>query len=87
MTAFPKQVRIRNNATLNEIRKKPCAACRRPGPSDPHHVKSRGAGGGDTSDNLLPLCRRCHQEWHRIGIESFTEKYPAIQRWRKEVGK
>ena len=48
-----------------------CAACGYPAPSDPAHVRSRGAGGharlpnGD--GNLLPLCRICHTEQHSGG--------------------
>ena len=31
-------------------------------PIDPHHIKTRGAGGGDTLDNLVMLCRvPCHE--------------------------
>ncbi len=34
------------------------------GPLDPHHVISRGAGGGDTEDNVILLCRNHHQQAH-----------------------
>jgi 5-methylcytosine-specific restriction endonuclease McrA len=27
---------------------------------DAHHVKKRSAGGADTLDNIVSLCRRCH---------------------------
>ena len=27
---------------------------------DPHHIKTRGAGGGDTRSNLISLCRGHH---------------------------
>lgn len=55
-------------------RRLPCAACGRPGPSDPAHVISRGAGGGDRG-NVIPLCKSdprtgyvgCHEEQHRKG--------------------
>ena len=35
--------------------------CRRPVRLDLHHVERRSAGGADTSDNLLALCRVCHR--------------------------
>lgn len=47
---------------------------------DPAHVRSRGAGGGDWA-NVVGLCSTAgtreghHQEQHRIGIESFCERY------------
>lgn len=55
-------------------RRLPCAACGRPGPSDPAHVISRGAGGGDRG-NVIPLCKNdlktlhegCHQVQHQRG--------------------
>jgi hypothetical protein len=42
--------------------------------SDPHHVRSRGAGGHDKS-NLVPLCRIHHTELHAIGRLTFEDKY------------
>lgn len=42
--------------------------------SDPHHVKTRGAGGID-ADNLVPLCRYHHDEVGRIGSISFQVQY------------
>ena len=41
----------------------------------PHHKKSRGAGGGDTSDNLMALCSTHHLEVHNLGKISFMKKY------------
>jgi hypothetical protein len=42
----------------------PCHVCeRRPG-VDPHHVIFRSGGGGDVPDNLLWLCRPCHDDLH-----------------------
>lgn len=61
----------------------PCAACGHPGPSDPAHVRSRGAGGKDRA-NVIPLCKTntrkgregCHQQQHRLGWCSPTTLYP-----------
>lgn len=33
-------------------------------PVDVHHLKFRSMGGGDTTDNLLCLCRACHALVH-----------------------
>jgi hypothetical protein len=56
------------------------------GPIDPHHVRTRGAGGFD-AENLVALCRFAHSELHQIGRHSFARKYgvdlPAVAagRW------
>ena len=44
-------------------------------PCDVAHVRSRGSGGGDEPENVMPLCHRHHMEQHTIGIKSFAEKY------------
>lgn len=41
------------------------------GPIDPHHVVSRGAGGGD--EQVAPLCRNAHTHVHSMGVDSFNE--------------
>ena len=45
-------------------RSRPCCICGAPPPSDPHHVRSRGAGFADYledgSGNVVPMCRGCH---------------------------
>lgn len=43
-----------------------CELCSRPG-ADPHHVLSRGMGSAtrlDVRENLLCLCRACHDRAH-----------------------
>lgn len=61
------------------VRHLPCLVCAKDGWSDPAHVRSRGASAGawlESGDgNLVPLCRRHHEEQHRIGILSFQERY------------
>jgi hypothetical protein len=44
------------------IRALPCDLCGSPPPSDPHHARSRGAGG--TAKHLIPLCRKHHRRIH-----------------------
>jgi len=62
-----------------------CIVCHSLAP-DPHHIKSVGAGGDDTPDNILPLCRIHHSEAHTIGRKSFYYKYkPIIDNFRKSI--
>ena len=51
----------------------PCCICRAPPPSDPAHVRSRGAGGKDK--DTVPMCRQHHQDQHQIGIKTFQRIY------------
>jgi len=61
----------------DHVRALPCCACGAPGPSDPAHVKSRGAGGharlDDGAGNLIPLCRPCHTRQHAQGWAAVLE--------------
>ncbi len=41
----------------------------------PHHMRTRGAGGGDEPGNLLALCHAHHVEAHTMGVMSFADKY------------
>ena len=75
------------NDSVEVARKSPCLACKKPGPSDPHHVTHRGAGGGDTEDNLMPLCRKCHARWHQEGISKFLWRYPHVKEWLMQKGR
>ena len=44
------------------------------GPIDPHHIKSRGAG-GKNEGNTVGLCRRAHDQFHTMGAKSFPLAY------------
>jgi hypothetical protein len=81
--------RFVNETLLEFVRSLPCTVCHA-SPSDPHHVKTRGAGGQDHLDNLMPLCRKHHVEWHQGGPSKMFRKYPQLHNWvvnenRKDV--
>lgn len=48
-----------------------------------HHIKARQEGGDDTLDNLIPLCGKCHREWHEregsIDFRRWLDSLPS--RW------
>lgn len=71
---------------LAKVRAQHCLVCGTT-PSDPDHVTTRGAGGGDLRDNLMPLCRRHHEERHRKGIASLVNLYSGVYRWMVEMGR
>lgn len=74
---FPKPQRQIDDDFLAFVRSKTCAACGAHSP-DPHHLRSRGAGGSDRT--CVPLCRAHHSDWHAFGPVSFAEKH-SIDLW------
>jgi hypothetical protein len=75
---IPKPRRIKDSQLLTEVRGSPCCICGRP--ADPAHIKSRGSGGNDVPENIVPLCRVHHTLQHALGWKRFTEKYP-VRTW------
>lgn len=71
---------------IDFVKTLPCLCCTA-SPVDAHHVTHQGAGGGDIATNLMPLCRRAHQEWHKIGPYKMCEKYPSILEWLIRAGR
>lgn len=51
-----------------------------------HHVKTRGAGGGDEDWNLLPICRRCHVDIHKAGLYTFSRRHRRVFEWLIKKG-
>jgi len=49
---------------------------------DPHHIKGRGYGGSVKPSDLftMPLTREEHDDFHRIGWESWEAKHNVDQR-------
>jgi len=86
------RLRQRNSARLARLRAKqfgaqadlcrglPCYVCRAPAPSDPAHVRTRGAHGQDRA-NVVPLCREHHLQQHAYGIASFEARMSARYGW------
>ena len=73
---FAKRVRLYEKQfgkKADWIRSLPCSACGAGAPSDPAHMRSRGAGG--TSEHLVPLCRMCHIDQHNRGIKTFFAEH------------
>lgn len=84
-----KRKRTHDPHYLAEIRKCPCLACGKEAPSEAHHIRSRGNGGGDDWFNIMPLCRMCHTQgqnaWHR-GKRNFFLAYPHVKEYLKKLG-
>jgi hypothetical protein len=63
---YPKPKTFRSKKYLDFIRGKPCLACGKPAPSDPHHENLGfcGAGMKAPDTHTVPLCRECHRKHH-----------------------
>ena len=66
----------------------PCVACgeSKDGFVTFHHVKTRGSGGNDNPENLMPLCAWCHHLIHKIGTVEMSKKYESINNWLVKNG-
>ncbi len=45
----------------------------------PHHIRTRGAGGGDEAGNLLALSWEKHREIEKGGTTRFCERHPWLR--------
>jgi hypothetical protein len=59
-------------------RRLPCCVCG-DSPCDPHHLKSRGAGGTDR--DTVPLCRTHHDMAHQMGAVTFWSLHQLDSEW------
>ena len=62
-----------------------CIVCGANNP-DKAHIKTKGSGGSNDSNNIMLLCRVCHVEQHKIGIITFIEKYESVKENLKTKG-
>jgi 5-methylcytosine-specific restriction endonuclease McrA len=64
--------RVKDTDALRRFRlehmNEPCFDCElRPG-TEAHHVRFRSQGGDDDPENLVLLCKSCHDARHGIGV-------------------
>lgn len=61
----------------------PCVACGidHTEGNEFHHVRTRGAGGGDEAFNMMTLCHRDHTLVHNIGLITFSKRFPKVHDW------
>jgi hypothetical protein len=85
LTEYPKQKRIVNKELIAQImaEQKHCLIegyGRHYGEECPHHIKSRGSGGGDVRGNILRVCARHHAVIHN-GLISREVLYKILERF------
>jgi 5-methylcytosine-specific restriction endonuclease McrA len=65
--------RINNRKALEKASKPYCELCDRWQDIDPpHHIIFKSQGGDDTPENLISLCRDCHNDAHGKGPSKKT---------------
>ncbi len=75
--SFFKVKRVVDKDLLRQYAKMPCAVgyVTHMRPVAGHHIKTKGSGGDDVDDNLIPLCASHHAEIHSTGIKAFLAAY------------
>ena len=75
--SFFKVKRLVDKELLRRYAKMPCAVgyVTHMRPVAGHHIKTKGSGGDDVDDNLIPLCATHHAEIHSMGISGFLRSY------------
>jgi len=58
---------LKNHEEAKKLDKYRCVLCGTGYNIHIHHIRSRGAGGGDEIENLITLCFNCHRKVHDIG--------------------
>ena len=66
VTPIPKPARVKDEGLLEAYHEVHpwCEVCGRPAMRTPHHLKTRGSGGGDEWENLMSLCLWHHDAAH-----------------------
>lgn len=73
-------MRIVDKELYEFVKSLPCVACGVDPGGQAHHVKTRGSGGGDTADNLMPLCFEHHRQWHD-NPRKMIRRYSGVFYW------
>lgn len=51
-----------------------------------HHIYTRGSGGPDEIWNMIPICFKHHEEWHKVWTTKMAKKYPQVKDWLLKQG-
>ncbi len=70
---------MKNKELCKSYLKMPCIVCGSYNSVSGHHIRSKGSGGPDIKENLIPLCLNHHTEVHQIAMVAFCQKYSAVK--------
>ena len=68
---------------MNYKTKEPCVPCRASAENGNcfYHIKTRGSGGKDVPENMIPVCKRCHVTFHNHSTNYMASKYSSVMEW------
>lgn len=79
----PKNERKKNKKLIDN-KKHNCEYCGKKNCyTNTHHIRSKGAGGDDTENNLIELCSNCHLKAHS-GAISKEDLYKIVKRRKRK---
>ena len=79
----PKNERKKNKKLIDD-KKHDCEYCGKKNCyTNTHHIRSKGAGGDDTENNLIELCSDCHVRAHSVAI-SKQELLKIVKRRKRK---
>lgn len=84
---FQKRTRVVDEDLVDYVKTLQCVACGRSPGGQAHHVTTQGAGGGDTADNLMPLCYGCHTKLHKVGYFKMIQQHPGVLFWLQNANR
>lgn len=85
-TALQKPDRYKGRREIKEVKKGTCEKCGRPSYGDPHHIKTRGAGGGNNKENQIDLCNDCHRDAQEYKIPQHELIVLVARREQRTIG-
>ena len=76
---------IMNHFGLGEQDVPVCEGCGQAAAVDAHHCTFRSQGGSDEPDNIVLLCRSCHEKAHSDCVmENALKGFALMTKWRKD---
>lgn len=66
---------------LEWLRRQPCCECGAQPPSHPHHRPGGGKGRKTHDREAIPLCARCHREFHDLNGRFKGWTRPELRGW------
>ena len=71
--------RVENKELCASYHNMPCVVCGSRREIVGHHIKSKGSGGDDSKENLIPVCFIHHAEVHQLGLTKLCSRYSNLK--------